>query len=129
METNPFELKHLDLKALLSSIGSKWFFPRVTISRSDMNSSAFNNMIARLYEDREAVSMSFSEVSVSRDMSTALGTLNASGGVLPIGGMNADGFNFFAVIMELDRDNANKNIITTGGHWKIVLLHPNPYNI
>ena len=129
VETNPFELKHLDLKALLSSIGSKWFFPRVTISRSDMNSSVFNNMIARLYEDREAVSMSFSEVSVSRDMSTALGTLNASGGVLPIGGMNADGFNFFAVIMELDRDNANKNIRTTGGHWKIVLFHPNPYNI
>ena len=129
VETNPFELKHLDLKALLSSIGSKWFFPRVTISRSDMNSSAFNNMIARLYEDREAVSMSFSEVSVSRDMSTVLGTLNASGGVLPIGGMNADGFNFFAVIMELDRDNANKNIRTTGGHWKIVLFHPNPYNI
>lgn len=129
VETNPFELKHLDLKALLSSIGSKWFFPRITISRSDMNSSAFNNMIARLYEDREAVSMSFSEVSVSRDMSTALGTLNASGGVLPIGGMNADGFNFFAVIMELDRDNANKNIRTTGGHWKIVLFHPNPYNI
>ena len=129
VETNPFELGHLDLKALLSSIGSKWFFPRVTISRSDMNSSAFNNMIARLYEDREAVSMSFSEVSVSRDMSTVLGTLNASGGVLPIGGMNADGFNFFAVIMELDRDNANKNIKTTGGHWKIVLFHPNPYNI
>lgn len=129
VETNPFELKHLDLKALLSNIGSKWFFPRVIISRSDMNSSAFNNMIARLYEDREAVSMSFSEVSVSRDMSTALGTLNASGGVLPIGGMNADGFNFFAVIMELDRDNANKNITTTGGHWKIVLFHPNPYNI
>ena len=124
VETNPFELKHID-----SSIGSKWFFPRVTISRSDMNSSAFNNMIARLYEDREAVSMSFSEVSVSRDMSTALGTLNASGGVLPIGGMNADGFNLFAVIMELDRDNANKNIRTTGGHWKIVLIHPNPYNI
>ena len=129
VETNPFELKHLDLKALLSSIGSKWFFPRVNISRSDMNSSAFNNMIARLYEDKEAVSMSFSEVSVSRDMSTVLGTLNASGGVLPIGGMNADGFNLFAVIMELDRDNANKNIRTTGGHWKIVLFHPNPYNI
>lgn len=129
VETNPFELKHLDLKALLSSVGSKWFFPRVNISRSNMNSSAFNNMIARLYEDREAVSMSFAEVSVSRDMSTALGTLNASGGVLPIGGMNADGFNFFAVIMELDRDNANKNIKTTGGHWKIVLFHPNPYNI
>lgn len=124
VETNPF-----DLKALLSSVGSKWFFPRVTISRSNMNSSAFNNMIARLYEDRETVSMSFAEVSVSRDISTALGTLNASGGVLPIGGMNADGFNFFAVVMELDGDNANKNIITTGGHWKIVLFHPNPYNI
>ena len=129
VETNPFELKHLDLKALLSNIGSKWFFPRVIISRSDMNSSAFNNMIARLYEDREVVSMSFAEVSVSRDMSTSLGNLNASGGVLPIGGMNADGFNLFAVLMELDRDNANKNITTAGGHWKVVLFHPNPYNI
>ena len=94
-----------------------------------MNSSAFNNMIARLYEDREVVSMSFAEVSVSRDMSTSLGNLNASGGVLPIGGMNADGFNLFAVLMELDRDNANKNITTAGGHWKVVLFHPNPYNI
>lgn len=124
--TNPFELKHLDLEALLSSVGSKWFFPRVLITRAAMNSPAFNHMMAVLYADRAKVGMTIDEVSIFRDMSTALGTLNASGGVLPIGGFNADGFTLFAVIMELDRDNANKNVTVTGSHHRVTLFHPNP---
>lgn len=124
--TNPFELKHLDLKALLSSVGSKWFFPRVLVSRGAMQSTNFNHMMAVLYADRANVGMTIDEVSIFRDMSTALGTLNASGGVLPTGGFNADGFNLFAVMMELDRDNANKNVTVTGSHHRVTLFHPNP---
>lgn len=124
--TNPFELKHLDLKALLSNVGSKWFFPRVLVSRGAMMSAAFNHMMQVLYTDRANVGMTIDEVSIFRDMSTALGTLNASGGVLPIGGMNADGFSLFAVMMELDRDNANKNVTVTGSHHRVTLFHPNP---
>lgn len=124
--TAPFELKHLDLKALLSNVGSKWFFPRVLITRAAMNSPAFNHMMAVLYADRAKVGMTIDEVSIFRDMSTALGTLNASGGVLPIGGFNADGFSLFAVMMELDRDNANKNVTVTGSHHRVTLFHPNP---
>lgn len=125
--TNPFELKHLDLKALLSNVGSKWFFPRVVITRPKMNSPAYTHMMAVLYADRANIGMSFDEISIFRDMTTPLGTLNASGGVLPIGGMNdAEGFTLFAVIIELDRDNADKNITVTGSHHRITVFHPNP---
>ena len=124
--TQPFELKHLDLKALLSNVGSKWFFPRVYVSRGAMMSTAFTNMMAVLYNDRANVGMTIDEVSIFRDMTTALGTLNASGGVLPIGGFNADGFTLFAVMMELDRDNADKNVTVTGSHHRVTVFHHNP---
>ena len=124
--TNPFNLKHLDLKALLSNVGSKWFFPRVLITRAKMNSPAYTHMMAVLYADRANVGMTIDEISIFRDMTTTLGTLNAGGGVLPIGSFNADGFSLFAVMMELDRDNAEKNVTVTGSHHKVTLFHPNP---
>ena len=120
----PFELKHLDLKVLLSNVGSKWFMPRMFVSRGAMASDAFTHMMAVLYEDRAYVGMTVDECSVFRDMTTVLGTLNASGSVSPIYGMNADGFVLFATIMELDRDNADKNIPVSGAHYRVTIFHP-----
>lgn len=120
----PFELKHLDVKVLLSNVGSKWFMPRMFVSRGAMASDAFTHMMAVLYEDRIRVGMTVDECSVFRDMTTALGTLNASGSVSPIYGMNADGFTLFATIMELDRDNENKNIPVSGAHYRVTIFHP-----
>lgn len=120
----PFELKHLDVKVLLSNVGSKWFMPRMFVSRGAMASDAFTHMMAVLYEDRVYVGMTVDECSVFRDMTTALGTLNASGSVSPIYGMNADGFVLFAAIMELDRDNADKNIPVSGAHYRVTIFHP-----
>ena len=121
----PFELKHLDVKVLLSDVGSKWFMPRMFVSRGAMASDAFTHMMAVLYADRAYVGMTVDECSVFRDMTTALGTLNASGSVSPIYGMNADGFVLFASIMELDRDNADKNIPVSGAHYRLTIFHPN----
>ena len=121
----PFELKHLDVKVLLSNVGSKWFMPRMFVSRGAMQSDAFTHMMAVLYADRAYVGMTVDECSVFRDMTTALGTLNASGSVSPIYGMNADGFSLFATIMELDRDNADKNIPVSGAHYRLTIFHPN----
>ena len=120
----PFELKHLDVKVLLSNVGSKWFMPRMFVSRGVMASDAFTHMMAILYEDRVRVGMTVDECSVFRDMTTALGTLNASGSVSPIYGMNADGFTLFATIMELDRDNENQNIPVSGAHYRVTIFHP-----
>lgn len=120
----PFELKHLDVKVLLSNVGSKWFMPRMFVSRGAMQSDAFTHMMAVLYADRAYVGMTVDECSVFRDMTTALGTLNASGSVSPIYGMNADGFVLFAAIMELDRDNADKNIPVSGAHYRVTIFHP-----
>lgn len=121
----PFELKHLDVKVLLSNVGSKWFMPRMFVSRGAMASDAFTHMMAVLYEDRAYVGMTVDECSVFRDMTTALGTLNASGSVSPIYGMNADGFVLFATIMELDRYNENQNISVSGAHYRVTIFHPN----
>ena len=121
----PFELKHLDVKVLLSNVGSKWFMPRMFVSRGAMQSDAFTHMMAVLYADRAYVGMTVDECSVFRDMTTALGTLNASGSVSPVYGMNADGFTLFAAIMELDRDNADKNIPVSGAHYRLTIFHPN----
>ena len=120
----PFELKHLDVKVLLSNVGSKWFMPRMFVSRGVMASDAFTHMMAILYEDRVRVGMTVDECYVFRDMTTALGTLNASGSVSPIYGMNADGFTLFATIMELDRDNENQNIPVSGAHYRVTIFHP-----
>ena len=121
----PFELKHLDVKVLLSNVGSKWFMPRMFVSRGAMASDAFTHMMAVLYEDRVRVGMTVDECSIFRDMTTALGTLNASGSVSPVYGMNADGFTLFAAIMELDRDNENQNILVSGAHYRLTIFHPN----
>lgn len=122
----PFELKHLNVDVTPGvHIGSKWFMPRMFVSRGAMASDAFTHMMAVLYEDRAYVGMTVDECSVFRDMTTALGTLNANGSVSPIYGMNADGFILFAAIMELDRDNANKNISVSGAHYRVTIFHPN----
>ena len=122
---NPFELKHLNVDITPGvHVGSKWFMPRMFVSRGAMLSDAFTHMIAVLYEDRAYVGMAVDECSVFRDMTTALGTLNASGSVSPVYGMNADGFTLFAAIMELDRDNANKNISVSGAHYRVTIFHP-----
>ena len=120
----PFELKHLDVKVLLSNVGSKWFMPRMFVSRGAMASDAFTYMMSVLYEDRAYVGMTVDECSIFRDMTTALGTLNASGSVSPVYGMNADGFTLFAAIMELDRDNENQNISVSGAHYRVTIFHP-----
>lgn len=116
----PFELKPF----LLSTVGSKWFVPRMLISSDAMQSNAFTHMMAVLYEDRIHVGMTVDECSVFRDMSTALGALNANGSVSPIYSMNADGFSLFATIMELDRDNENQNIPVSGAHYRVTIFHP-----
>lgn len=123
--STPFELKHLDVKVLLSNVGSKWFMPRMFVSRGAMQSDAFTHMMTVLYADRAYVGMTVDECSIFRDMTTALGTLNASGSVSPVYGMNADGFTLFAAIMELDRDNENKNIPVSGAHYRVTIFHPN----
>ena len=84
---------------LLSNVGSKWFMPRMLISRDTMASDAFSHMLAVLYEDRVYVGMTVDECSIFSDMTTTLGTLNANGIVSPIYGMNADGFVSLATIM------------------------------
>lgn len=123
---NPFELKHLNVDITPGvHVGSKWFMPRMFVSRGAMASDAFTHMMAVLYADRAYVGMAVDECSVFRDMTTVLGTLNASGSVSPIYGMNADGFVLFAAIMELDRDNANKNISVSGAHYRVTIFHPN----
>ena len=122
----PFELKHLNVDVTPGvHVGSKWFMPRMFVSRGAMASDAFTHMMAILYADRVYVGMTVDECSVFRDMTTALGTLNASGSVSPIYGMNADGFTLFATIMELDRDNANNNISVSGAHYRVTIFHPN----
>lgn len=123
----PFELKHLNVDVTPGvHAGSKWFMPRMFVSRGGMASDAFTHMMAVLYADRATVGIAVDECSVFRDMSTALGTLNASGTVSPIYGMNADGFSLFATLMELDRDNANKDISVSGAHYRVTIFHPNP---
>ena len=121
----PFELKHIDLKVLLSDVGSKWFMPRMYVSRGAMMSTAFNTMMDKIYTDRAYIGIAVDECSVFRDMSTSLGTLNANGSVSPIYGMNTDGFSLFACIMELDRDNADKSIFVSGAHYRMTIFHPN----
>lgn len=122
----PFELKHLNVDVTPGvHAGSKWFMPRIFVSRDGMASDAFAYMMAVLYADRAHVGLTVDECSVFRDMSTALGNLNASGIVSPIYGMNADGFSLFATLMELDRDNANKNISVSGAHYRVTIFHPN----
>lgn len=116
----PFELKPLPL----SNVGSKWFMPRMFISRDLMASDAFAHMMDVLYEDRGYVGMTVDECSVFRDMSTALSTLNASGSISPIYSMNEDTFILFASIMELDRDNENQNIPVFGAHYRVTIFHP-----
>lgn len=116
----PFELKPF----LLSTVGSKWFMPRMLISSDAMQSDAFAHMMAVLYEDRIHVGMTVDECSIFRDMSIVLGTLNANGSVSPIYSMNADGFSLFATIMELDRDNENQNIPVSGAHYRVTIFHP-----
>lgn len=121
----PFELKHLNVDITPGvHVGSKWFMPRMFVSRGAMASDAFTHMMAVLYDDRAYVGMTVDECSVFRDMTTALGTLNANGSVSPVYGMNADGFTLFAAIMELDRDNANKNISVSGAHYRVTIFHP-----
>lgn len=121
----PFELKHLYVDITPGvHIGSKWFMPRMFVSRGAMASNAFTHMMAVLYEDRAYVGMTVDECSVFRDMTTVLGTLNASGSVSPIYGMNADGFSLFATIMELDRDNEKKSIPVSGAHYRVTIFHP-----
>lgn len=122
----PFELKHLNVDVTPGvHMGSKWFMPRMFVSRGAMMSDAFTKMMAVLYADRAHVGIAVDECSVFRDMSTALGTLNASGSVSPVYCMNADGFSLFATIMELDRDNANQNIPVSGAHYRVTVFHPN----
>lgn len=121
----PFELKHLYVDITPGvHIGSKWFMPRMFVSRGAMASNAFTHMMAVLYEDRAYVGMTVDECSVFRDMTTVLGTLNASGSVSPIYGMNADGFSLFATIMELDRHNEKKSIPVSGAHYRVTIFHP-----
>lgn len=116
----PFELRPF----LLSNVGSKWFMPRMLIFPDMMQSNAFDHMMAVLYADRIGVGMTVDECSIFRDMTTALGTLNESGSVSPIYGMNADGFSLFATIMELDRANEKQSILVSGAHYRVTIFHP-----
>lgn len=119
-----FNLNDVGFKVLLSTVGSRWFMPRMAVSKGNMNSTAFNIMMDRLNAQKDRVGISVDEVSIFRDVTTKLGSLNVSG--VTNGQVTYDyaEFRVFAVMLELDKDNEGKAIPCTGAHYRIVLHHP-----
>lgn len=119
-----FDLNDVGFKVLLSTVGSRWFMPRMAISKGNMNSTAFNTMMDKLNAQKDRVGISVDEVSVFRDATTNLGSLNVSGVVNGQVTYDYAEFRVFAVMLELDKDNEGKAIPCTGAHYRIVLHHP-----
>ena len=122
-----FNLKDTGLNVLLSKVGSRWFFPRMAISKGNMNSTAFNSMMDRLNEQKDNVGISIDEVAIFKDnrgVSGNPGTLNVSGSAAGQVVYDAAEFRVFAVMAELDKDNEGKSIPSTGVHYRISIFHP-----
>lgn len=119
-----FNLKDVGLNVLLSNVGSRWFFPRMAVSRGNIQVGKFTKMMDRLNAQKDRVGISVDEVSVFRDATTNLGCLNVNGGIIGQVTYDYAEFRVFAVMLELDKDNERKAIPCTGAHYRIVLYHP-----
>lgn len=122
-----FNLKDTGLNVLLSKVGSRWFFPRMAISKGNMASAAFNTMMDRLNEQKDNVGISIDEVAIFKDnrgVSGNPGTLNVSGGTAGQVVYDYAEFRVFAVMVEFDKDNEGKSIPCTGVHYRINIFHP-----
>ena len=122
-----FNLKDVGLSVLLSKVGSKWFMPRMAISKGNMASTAFNTMMDKLNAQKDNVGIVVEDVAVFKDnrgVSGNPGTLNVSGVTNGQVAYDASEFRVFAVMLELDKDNEGKSIPCTGAHYRIVLYHP-----
>ena len=122
-----FNLNDVGLNVLLSKVGSKWFMPRMAISKGNMASTAFDTMMDKLNAQKDNVGISVDEVAVFKDnrgVSGNPGTLNVSGVTSGQVAYDTAEFRVFAVMLELDKDNEGKSIPCTGAHYRIVLYHP-----
>lgn len=122
-----FNLKDVGLSVLLSKVGSRWFFPRMAITKGNMASTAFNTMMDKLNQQKDNVGIAVEDVAVFKDnrgVSGNPGTLNVSGVTNAQVVYDASEFRVFAVMLELDKDNEGKAIPCTGAHYRIVLYHP-----
>lgn len=122
-----FNLNDVGLNVLLSKVGSRWFFPRMAITKGNMASTAFNTMMDKLNAQKYNVGISVEEVAVFKDtrgVSGNPGTLNVSGITNGQVVYDASEFRVFAVMLELDKDNEGKAIPCTGVHYKISIFHP-----
>lgn len=122
-----FNLNDVGFKVLLSTVGSRWFVPRMAIGKGDMQLSAFNVMMDKLNAQKDAVGISVDEVAVFKDnrgVSGNPGSLNVSGVTNGQVVYDAAEFRVFAVMLELDKDNEGKAIPCTGAHYKINIFHP-----
>ena len=77
-----FNLNDVGLKVLLSTVGSKWFVPRIAITKGNMNSTAFNIMMDKLNQQKYDVGIAIEDVAIFKDnrgVSGNPGALNVSG--------------------------------------------------
>ena len=119
-----FNLKDVGLNVLLSKVGSRWFFPRMAVSRGNIQSGKFTKMMDRLNAQKDRVGILVDEVSVFRDATTNLGYLNTNGFVSGQVVYDYAEFRVFAIMLELDKDHEGESIPCTGAHYRIVLYHP-----
>ena len=119
-----FNLKDVGLNVLLSKVGSRWFFPRMAVSRGNIQSGKFTKMMDRLNAQKDRVGILVDEVSVFRDATTNLGYLNTNGFVSGQVVYDYAEFRVFAIMLELDKDHEGESIPCTGSHYMIVLHHP-----
>lgn len=119
-----FNLKDVGLSVLLSKVGSRWFMPRMAVSRGNIQVGKFTKMMDRLNAQKDRVGISVDEVSIFRDATTNLGYLNTNGVIAGQIVYDYAEFRVFAIMLELDKDNEGKSIPCTGAHYRIVLYHP-----
>ena len=111
----------------LNDVGSKWFVPRIAITKGNMNSTAFNIMMDKLNQQKYDVGIAIEDVAIFKDnrgVSGNPGSLNVSGVTNAQVVYDASEFRLFAVMLELDKDNEGKSIPCTGAHYRIALYHP-----
>ena len=119
-----FNLKDVGLSVLLSKVGSRWFMPRMAVSRGNIQVGKFTKMMDRLNAQKDRVGISVDEVSIFRDATTNLGCLNVNGGIMGQVTYDYGEFRVFAIMLELDKDHEGESIPCTGAHYRIVLYHP-----
>ena len=119
-----FNLNDIGLSVLLTKVGSRWFFPRMAVSRGNIQSGKFTKMMDRLNAQEDRVGISVDEVSIFRDATTNLGCLNVNGGIMGQVTFDYAEFRVFAIMLELDKDHEGESIPCTGAHYRIVLYHP-----